>query len=357
MPTPPTKMIHLIEQLEWLIQTDLAGRGIHYVPGENLCTQTQGALWRAIQFLAEHPGGRVGIVTGFFIPEAKPPAPETDGPAGALFLARGLKRLGYAVDLITDEPCRRPLEQGRHFFAADLETINLLICPVVANLAQQFQLRLLESPPPLDCLIAIERIGPCHTPMTFLHQQPPPDDLTRQMYASVGPGELAGNCLNMQGKSMDRVTAPLHELFDKANHSAGSIYTIGIGDGGNEIGMGSIPWKIIATNIRHGIGAKIACSVATDATIVAGVSNWGAYALTAGLYAYLDRVANWQQLFARASETELMKIFYRTQSAVDGRLLKPAMSVDGIPWEVHLQVLGFIDSMLTSFSQQAAPLT
>lgn len=351
MPTPPMQIIQLIEQLEWFIQTDLAGRGIHYLPGENLCTCTHGSLWRAIQFFAEHPGCRVGIVTGFFIPTADPPAPETDGPAGAIFLARGLRRLGYWVDLITDEPCRRPLEQGLQLFAAELATVGLLVCPLVSDLAQKFQQQLFQLQPRFDCLIAIERVGPCHTPMTFLHQQPPPDELARHLYTSLGPKELAGNCLNMRGQSLDAVTAPLHGLFDKQNYSAGSITTIGIGDGGNEIGMGAIPWKIIATNVHHGLGARIACHIATDATIVAGVSNWGAYALIAGLFAFLRRTADWQQFYSPTSETQLLETFYRTRSAVDGRLLKPAMSVDGIRWEVHLQVLELISSMLTCFAE------
>lgn len=343
--------MQLIEQLEWFIQTDLAQRGIHYLPGENLCTSTHGSLWRAIQFLAEHPGCRVGIVTGFFIPNAQPPAPETDGPVGALFLARGLRRLGYSIDLITDEPCRRPLEQGLELFEADLVTVRLLVCPLTFNLAQEFQHQLLESQPPFDCLIAIERVGPCHTPMTFLHQQPAPDALARQMYASAGPGPLAGACLNMRGAAIDSVTAPLHEIFDKKNHPRASIFTVGIGDGGNEIGMGSIPWKIIATNIRGDSSGRIACHVATDATIVAGVANWGAYALTAGLCAYLQRTIDWQQLCAPALETRLMEVFCHTQSTVDGCLGKPAMSVDGIPWEVHLLILEFIRGMLRCFSE------
>jgi hypothetical protein len=43
---------------------------------------------------------RVGIVSGFFIPEAG--AGETDGPPGARAVASALARMGIAVDVLTD---------------------------------------------------------------------------------------------------------------------------------------------------------------------------------------------------------------------------------------------------------------
>ena len=68
------------------------------------------------------------------------------------------------------------------------------------------------------------------------------------------------------------------ELLDHASRRR--TVTIGIGDGGNEIGMGKIPHETIVKNIPN--GDLIHCRVPTDHLIVAGVSNWGAYALAAG---------------------------------------------------------------------------
>ena len=45
----------------------------------------------------------VAIVTGFCIVDAQPPAAETDGPPGALFLAKSLTTLGVEVVLISDK--------------------------------------------------------------------------------------------------------------------------------------------------------------------------------------------------------------------------------------------------------------
>ena len=95
----------------------------------------------------------------------------------------------------------------------------------------------------------------------------------------VGPSR-AGRCYSMRGRDITDHMAPAHRLFEKERgHTA--LTTIGIGDGGNEIGMGKIPSDVIGRNIPN--GELIACRVPTDHLIVCGVSNWGAYALAAGV--------------------------------------------------------------------------
>ena len=61
---------------------------------------------------------------------------------------------------------------------------------------------------------------------------------------------------------------------------SGKITTIGIGDGGNEIGMGKVHQQVIE-HIQN--GQNIASTVATDHLVTAGVSNWGGSALVAAL--------------------------------------------------------------------------
>ena len=59
------------------------------------------------------------------------------------------------------------------------------------------------------------------------------------------------------------------------------FFPTGIGDGGNELRMGRVQEKVqqFITN-----GPEIACTVPADYTITAGVSNWGGWAIAAGLY-------------------------------------------------------------------------
>lgn len=70
-------------------------------------------------------------------------------------------------------------------------------------------------------------------------------------------------------------------LFLFSAYKSGKITTVGIGDGGNEIGMGKVHQRVIE-HIQN--GRIIASAVATDHLVTAGVSNWGGSALVAALH-------------------------------------------------------------------------
>jgi hypothetical protein len=108
------------------------------------------------------------------------------------------------------------------------------------------------------------------------------------------------------------------------------LTTIGIGDGGNEIGMGKISWDVIRRNIPG--GAKIACRVPTDHLIVAGVSNWGAYGLAAGVYALRGRPLP-AELCDIERERQLLQIMVERGPLVDGVTGQQTATVDGLPFE------------------------
>jgi hypothetical protein len=57
----------------------------------------------------------------------------------------------------------------------------------------------------------------------------------------------------------------------------GIIPTIGVGDGGNEIGMGKVSGVI-----RRKLSLE-SCVVSTDVLVIATVSNWGAYGIVTAL--------------------------------------------------------------------------
>jgi hypothetical protein len=66
------------------------------------------------------------------------------------------------------------------------------------------------------------------------------------------------------------------------------IYTVGIGDGGNEIGFGAIADAVREVHpygraCRCGCGGGMGTVAATDALVVAAISNWGAYGVAAAL--------------------------------------------------------------------------
>ena len=74
---------------------------------------------------------------------------------------------------------------------------------------------------------------------------------------------------------MDRAAEPAHAAL--------GLHTIGVGDGGNEIGMGRVEDYAIEGVVDH--GENIACTVPTDQLVVAGTSNRGAHALVCAMRA------------------------------------------------------------------------
>ena len=72
------------------VQTDPGNRGLARDPVDNLFTATAGDFERACRSIAEHPFPIVALTTGFFIATGTPPAFETDGPLGVIFLQRAL---------------------------------------------------------------------------------------------------------------------------------------------------------------------------------------------------------------------------------------------------------------------------
>ena len=88
---------------------------------------------------------------------------------------------------------------------------------------------------------------------------------------------------------LSHLTAKLDHVFEQARERG--IATIGIGDLGNELGLGSLRATVEAATA---FGARclcpceagMACDVPSDVPVVAGVSNWGAYGVGAAL-AYL----------------------------------------------------------------------
>jgi hypothetical protein len=260
-----------LSAIERLIVADPGRRGI-----EPLIQP--GALGRSADLVLR--SRRVMIATGFFIAYAG--ACETDGPSGALALGEALTRLDIRVNYLTDVRCWEVLHNG------GLE--------------------------PLECC----------TP--DWHWTAPPDLLV----SIERPGRAAdGRYYNARGQDISEFTGPIDELF--VNAQPQRISTIGIGDGGNEIGMGKVRDRVIQSVPN---GPTIACVVPTDELIVAGVSNWGAWGLAA---AVSNRVC--QNLLPTPERAKLQLDRFVAAGAVDGVTGNREPAVDGLAWDVHRSML------------------
>jgi hypothetical protein len=239
---------------------------------------------------------RVGLVSGFFIPEVG--AGETDGPPGAKAIGDALLQLGIEVDYITDT-WNAPLFDA------------LGVDPVV-----DYQGYLDRAQP--THLISIERVG----------------------------RGCDGKYRNMHGLDISSTTTPLDELFLAASRRG--LATIGIGDGGNEIGMGKIfaspsAGHLDAVELSPALPARAQCVVGTDFCIAAGVSNWGAY----GLVGALSILEEHDLLPAPAAAARNVEEIVKRCGAVDGITHRNEPTVDGIDTAANIRMLEGIRHQIT----------
>ncbi len=293
--------------------------------------------------------GEIWIATGFPVPTADGWVGETDGPPGALVLAHVLHRIGFAVRLLTDEVAAPLLQLGVQHWKLPLP---VEVCPFESggpdSLARQTnQSGTFERTDAwidsldmtkLAAVIAIERPGPSHTAASLGTANA--DALEK--FQRIVPVEAWDVCHNMRGQSINAQAGKLHRLFDRLATEPSGVVTLGIGDGGNEIGMGYYRWSELAVAIGHGPGTQTACRIATDHLLVGGASNWAGYALAA----MLARSCGQPEIFAErttADLAELIRLLVEEGGAVDGLVRQRSVTVDGLPLEHELAIF---DSLL-----------
>jgi hypothetical protein len=136
----------------------------------------------------------------------------------------------------------------------------------------------------------------------------------------LGPN-ARGVVHTMRGEDVTAVQARAEVLFAMARRRG--ILTVGVGDRGNEIGMGGL----LASDQRCGCGCggSIACAVAADRPVVSLTSNWGSYAVAAAL---AGRTRRHHLLHRAPSEGRMLRAIVRA-GARDGVTRRPALTVDG----------------------------
>lgn len=226
----------------------------------------------AAQLLAERVGAgdTVIFITGFVMLSCG--KPETDGPVGAAALARaidvGLKATPVFVTEDSVKPAMAATAAGAGLHPWDPATardgIHRAVIegfPIDHDAAQEAAQRMLDRYEP-SAVIAIER----------------PGWNKNRVHHSGG------------GFGISEFTAKIDYLFEQAIERG--ILTIGIGDLGNEMGMGYVA-DTVRKLIPHGdvcqcpCGGGIAAASEPDLGIMANISNWGAYGVEACLAALL----------------------------------------------------------------------
>ena len=174
---------------------------------------------RAARQVLSWPLGKVALLTGFDVGGA----PETDGPTGTYVMAKALMKLGFTPVVVSEAPV-----------CAYFNELHIQTSTVQPDDSDNAMGRLLDSLSPVG-IVSLERCG----------------------------RNLHSRYCNMRGVDISRRTSPTDELVVQAARR--NIPTIGVGDGGNEIGMG---------NVAHAIARKLTlepCVVTVDNLVGDGV--------------------------------------------------------------------------------------
>jgi hypothetical protein len=282
-----------------LLGLDPGGRGIARFFVVGAAAQAARALRRS---------RRVILTTGFSV---GPGMPETDGPPGTASLGRALRLLGAEVTYITDAAALPPLQAALGALGEPTPIVTFHVAGDAALTAR----RLLAEHAPTH-LISVERPGRTGT----------------------------GDYLSMRGESVREWNAPLDALFLEASRR---VITVGVGDGGNEIGMGALRARLARAGPRI---RKVASVVSARHPVVAGVSNWGAY----GIVVELSRLARRPLLHTGDEERRMIEACVKA-GAVDGVTRKHEATVDALPVEAHVGMVELLRLMENPSSHGGHP--
>jgi hypothetical protein len=189
-----------------------------------------GYVDEAAGLILDNPGTAI-IVTGFYILWAG--AAETDGPPGAIAIGDALRSVGYDIVYVADR-YSAPIVEG-----LVRDGSRVIDFPIADDTeSRKFAESVLQDVAP-SVLISIERCGPSED----------------------------GKARNMRNVDITEFNAKTDYLF------TGGVPSVGIGDGGNEIGMGNLASEIptVPTLVEY------PCVTRVTKLVITSVSNWGGY--------------------------------------------------------------------------------
>ncbi|MDX1678619.1 glutamate cyclase domain-containing protein [Arsukibacterium sp.] len=235
--------------------------------------------------------GTVLIGTGFPVLDTF----ETDGPVGAIALYQLLEQLGAKPILVSGDPlCKVLASRYRTYQIRVNQQQNL---PVIASQA------LAELQPQL--IISIERPG------------------------FTSDGRYA----NMRGEDITERCASFDHFVSLA-----ACPTIGIGDGGNEIGMGNMAAFLGQLNITPAV-------TECDELVVADVSNWAAWGIIA-----MVSVLQGRDLLAGADPLAILQ-FLSDNGSVDGVTRLNTLTEDGLAHTEGEQLISDLQKLLMTYQK------
>ncbi len=245
------------------------------------------------------PGDDVLILTGFKVPPKF--SPETDGPPGTAFLSGCLLGLGLKPHVV--------VERGG-VYAVMKSALDAV------GLRDEVMLRAAPEGKGSRSELALESLVMDVNPSLIVFVEKP------------GPNKL-GEYHTMRGFNVTNEHIDVLPILNYAREN--NVITVGVGDGGNEVGMGVVE-EYVRKYVPYGnlcncpCRSGIASSARTRYLIIAPTSNWGVYALAGAVWREL-RVP--QCLTSWAFEEAVLSAMLEA-GAVDGVKGVTTFSVDSI---------------------------
>ncbi len=288
----------------------------------------------AAKGLVEHVkrGDAVFVITGAGTPPFMPKG-ETDGPPGAASVARAVDvALGAKPVVICEPHCMDGVR-------ASTEAAGVSCLPEDWFKVRGARAVALEFPygPNTRGYVreAVDRFHP--KAMVFIEKG--------------GPNEKGVFHTIMGTAKTDDVMAYGHYFLEEA--AARKIFTIGIGDGGNEIGFGKIHAE--AKKLQPA-GEKCLCPCGsgvitvceTDVLICAAISNWGCYGLAAMLGFLTGRL---DALHDEETQWRILEACVRA-GAMDGSYARQVLGEDGVPVKTGQALITMLHRIISNASQE-----
>lgn len=323
------RLMRFGEVVDALISRDYTARGISHELYEEVRRQKGAPLAMAsVLALAQqlHEGGRVMIFTGW--PSRSwliRGLTETDGPVGAAILARALEEAFDVIPILVME------RSMLHFGEAALRAAGLIVSDL------ETALRSKPGPPKASVAAVID------IPLEAAAAR---EDAMRKL-DTIHPGALIS--IELPGANAEytyhNVTCrevptdlviKADEFFREAADRG--ILTIGIGDGGNELGMANAA-PAIRKYLQH--GDVIAPDTPVDHLVVSCISNWGAL----GMAACIAAVSGQLDVF---SHIDIMRITEKLsdEGAIDGLSAYVDPKNDGTAREVNVGLTAMLELSL-----------
>ena len=285
--------------------------------------------WLAAKSLQDRVkrGDHVLVVTGAgswpWLPKG-----ETDGPLGAAAIARALDfGLGAKCVVLAEERNLAPVVacvEAAGLVSADRKLFD---ARTGAALVQAFPLGLEAGR--AEARRIIDEFKP--TAMVFVEKAGPNQHGIFHSILGTGRG--------------DEMMANAHCLVELAK--AEGILTIGIGDGGNEIGFGNVV-EAVRDIQPFGRMCKCACQggvatvVATDVLVSAAVSNWGAY----GIAAMIALLVKDPDVLHDVDTEYRMLVDCVRAGAMDGAVARLVPLVDGTSQAVQTSLITILHEII-----------